>query len=439
MKSIAKFALTLTAILLLLSCTEESKSWTDPHPTGGPAPLILSVVPDSGFAGTDVVITGENFSATLAENMVLFGSNQGMIKSGTSTELVVTLPMVNDKTVRPKVSVHGSEFWGYWEGQTMDTSGVLRDDSLTFTFFQALEALTDTVYWPAGVVSAPDSTIYFIVNQSAGGWSKGLHKINRDGSVQVVRTSTVLGNLYYDANSDTIWGPNLRRGRETGWISRAPSNGSGSFSKVINDVTTPTCIEFDATTGDMFWSSFGFYDEVITPNEDTFDTTITDITGGIYLEPMSGRTFSDTTLAVKLAEYSRPTSCKIMDGYLYVTQAKQEEGAAISRNQILDGALGETEVVLDEFDDIYALEFDVDGNIYFVPDGASILYQYNLNTGGLVEFFPGDVVPTANYMTWDGINLILVYSNIADDNEVTSTEDPGMIQRVYVGSTGYQQ
>jgi hypothetical protein len=208
---------------------------------------------------------------------------------------------------------------------------------------------------------------------------------------------------------------------------------------MIKDVVTPTCLDFDANTGDMYWASLGFYEEVITPNEDQFDTTITDIKGGIYLEPMSGRTFSDTSLATQLAEYSRPTSCKIMDGYVYVTQAKQDEGAAISRNQILDGALGETEVVLDEFDDIYALEFDENGNLYFVPDGSSILYQYNPNTGALVEFFPGDVVPTANYMAWDGINLILVYSNIADDFEVTATEVPGMIQRVYVGASGYHQ
>jgi len=439
MKSLIKISFSILAFLVLLACTEESSSWVNPHPTGGPAPVITNVSPDSGFAGTNAIITGENFSTTPEENLVLFGPTPAVVKAASATELTVQLPMVNDKTVLPKVGVKGSELWGYWEGQTPDTSGILVDDSLSFTFYRALEALTDTVYWPAGIVTAPDSTIYFIVNQATGGWSKGLYKVNLDNSVEVVRTSTVLGSLVYDAATDSIWGSNLRRGRETGWISRAPSDGSGSFSKKLKDVVTPSSIEFDLSTGDMYYSSLGFYEEVITAVEDLFDTTITDIKGGIYLEPMSGRSFADTTLRNKLIEYSRPTSCKIMDGYLYVTQANQKEGAAISRNQIIGNTLGETEVVMDEFDNVYCLEFDVDGNIYFVPEDASILYQYNHDTGALVEFFPGDIVPTANYMAWSGINLVIVFSNIADDMEVTATEDPGMIQRVYIGSTGYQQ
>lgn len=400
--------------------------------------MITDIYPDSGFAGTDVTITGENFSTNIDDNMVLFGSIKGNVKQATTTELIVQLPMVNDKTILPKVSVIGSEFWGYWEGQTPDTAGVLQDDSLSFTFFQALEALTDTLYWPAGITTAPDSTIYFIVNQAAGTWKKGLHKINKDGSVEVVRTSTVLGNLYYDANTDSIWGPNYRRGTKYGWISKAPSDGSGSFSKTVKDVVTASSIDFDNSTGDMFYSSFGFYEMKITPVEDTFDTTITDISGGIYFESINGRALPDATLRVKVAEYSRPTSCKIMDGYLYVTQANHDEGAAISRNQIIGNTLGETEVVFDEFDNIYSLEFDVDGNLYFVPEGSETLYQYNPGTDALVPFFPGDVVPTANYMTWDGINLVLSYSNIPDMN-ILSSEEPGMIQRVYVGSTGYKQ
>jgi hypothetical protein len=439
MKSLSKYTLFPMAFLVLLACTEESSTWVDPHPTGGPAPMITMVTPDSGFAGTEAVIAGENFSTTPEENTVLFGGIPAVVLASSATEITVQLPMVNNKTVLPRVAVKGSEYWGYWEGQTLDTLGNMVDDSLSFTFFQALEALTDTVYWPAGIITAPDSTIYFIVNQSAGGWSKGLHKVNVDGSVEVVRTSTILGNLFYDVVTDSIWGPNLRRGRELGWISRAPNDGSKSFSKMIKDVVTPSSIEFDKSTGEMFYSSLGYYELEVTPNEDQFDTTITDIGGGIYFEPIIGRAFSDTTLLMKVAEYSRPTSCKIMDGYLYVTQAYQDEGAAISRNQIIGNTLGETEVVLDEFENIYCMEFDVDGNMYFVPEGTSILYQYNQDTGALVEFFPGDIVPTANYMAWSGINLVIVYSNIADDMEVTSSDDPGVIQRVYVGSTGYQQ
>ena len=80
--------------------------------------------------GTEVVVTGENFSPEIDDNMILFGPTIGVIKSASATELVVQLPMVNDKTVLPKVAVQGSEFWGYWEGQTPDSAGNMVDDSL---------------------------------------------------------------------------------------------------------------------------------------------------------------------------------------------------------------------------------------------------------------------------------------------------------------------
>ncbi len=444
MLNLTKYLTSILVILILLNCTEESQYWTDPNPTGEPPPVILSIEPDSGFAGTDIIITGENFSSEIERNMVLFGSVAGLVKEASATELTVQLPMVNDKTVLPKISVLGSEFWGYWEEQSTDTSGNPVIDTLMFTFFKALDALTDTVYWPAGITTGPDSTVYFIVNQANAGWSKALYSLDAEGSLQLVRTSTVLGNLIYDVATDTIWGSNLRRGRELGWISDIPYDGSISFKKKIKNVVAPSGIEFEKSSGNMFYSSLGFYQMLITPVEDTFDTTITNISGGIYREPVVGRIFvgtdeSDTTLGIKVADYSRPTSCKIMDGYLYVTQAGHSEGAAISRNQIIGETLGETEVVLDEFENVYCLEFDVDGNLYFVPDGSSTLYRYTMTSGELVEFFPGDIVPTANFMTWDGINLLLVHSNISDDFEVTAAEDPGMIQKVFIGTTGYQQ
>ncbi|MEA3286333.1 MAG: IPT/TIG domain-containing protein [Candidatus Marinimicrobia bacterium] len=439
-----RYITSLIIVFSLLSCTEESSIWTDPNPTGGPAPLISSIVPDSGFAGSEVIISGENFSSDIDHNMVLFGSVVAVVKEASATELRVQLPMVNDQTVIPKLAVIGSEFWGYWEGETQDTSGNTVDDTLAFTFYKALNALTDTLYWPAGITTGPDSTIYFIVNQSEADWSRGMYSLSQDGNVALVRTSSVLGNLIYETNTDTIWGSNLRRGREMGWISAIPFDGSTSFKKKIKNTVAPSGIDFQQTTGNMFYSSLGYYEMDITPVEDSFDTTITDISGGIYWEPIPGRIFvgtaiSDTTLGIKVADYSRPTSCKIMGDYLYVTQAGHTEGAAISRNQIIGETLGETEVVLDEFENVYALEFDIDGNLYFVPDGSSTLYRYTMDTGDLVEFFPNDIVPTANYMAWDGINLLLVYSNISDDFEVTSATDPGMIQQVYIGTTGYRQ
>jgi len=69
-------------------------------------PVIASFNPASGPIGTTVTITGTNFSATSAENVVLFGTAQATVTAANATQLTVTVP--NGATSQPiYVTVNG--------------------------------------------------------------------------------------------------------------------------------------------------------------------------------------------------------------------------------------------------------------------------------------------------------------------------------------------
>lgn len=55
-------------------------------------PSISAFTPTSGPAGTSVVITGSNFSAIAANNIVFFGATRATVSAATSTSLTVSVP-----------------------------------------------------------------------------------------------------------------------------------------------------------------------------------------------------------------------------------------------------------------------------------------------------------------------------------------------------------
>ena len=55
-------------------------------------PTISSFTPDSGPTGASVTITGTNFSATPANNVVYFGATRATVTAATVTQLTVTVP-----------------------------------------------------------------------------------------------------------------------------------------------------------------------------------------------------------------------------------------------------------------------------------------------------------------------------------------------------------
>ncbi|MDZ7807217.1 MAG: IPT/TIG domain-containing protein [Gracilimonas sp.] len=77
----------------------------------GPAPTIESIAPDSGTTGTQVTITGSNFSSTASDNIVTFNGVRAELNSAAATELVAFVPF--DATTGPvEVTVNGQTATG---------------------------------------------------------------------------------------------------------------------------------------------------------------------------------------------------------------------------------------------------------------------------------------------------------------------------------------
>ena len=70
----------------------------------GQVPTITSFSPLSSEVGASVTITGTNFDATPANNIVYFGSVKANVTAATATSLTVTVP---------KSSVYGPISWIY--------------------------------------------------------------------------------------------------------------------------------------------------------------------------------------------------------------------------------------------------------------------------------------------------------------------------------------
>ena len=68
---------------LLASCNDEQVT---------PVPVITAFTPSSGPVGTTVVISGTNFNATAATNIVSFNGTVATVSAATSTQLTVVVP-----------------------------------------------------------------------------------------------------------------------------------------------------------------------------------------------------------------------------------------------------------------------------------------------------------------------------------------------------------
>ena len=56
------------------------------------APTITSFTPSQAAVGASVTISGSNFSGTIANNIVRFGSVTATVTAATTTQLTVTVP-----------------------------------------------------------------------------------------------------------------------------------------------------------------------------------------------------------------------------------------------------------------------------------------------------------------------------------------------------------
>ncbi|QII45609.1 BspA family leucine-rich repeat surface protein [Flagellimonas oceani] len=84
-----KILFSVLAVALLWSCGKDDGPDTPPAST---KPTITDFTPKTGPEGTEVTITGTNFSTTKTENTVKFGDITAMVDNATATQLMTKVP-----------------------------------------------------------------------------------------------------------------------------------------------------------------------------------------------------------------------------------------------------------------------------------------------------------------------------------------------------------
>ena len=97
-----KLLWSLLAIIVLWSCGKDD----DPAPPAA-APTIANFTPESGPVGTEITITGTNFSTTVASNTVKIGTATATVTAATATQLKATVP-TGATTAKVSVTVGGN-------------------------------------------------------------------------------------------------------------------------------------------------------------------------------------------------------------------------------------------------------------------------------------------------------------------------------------------
>ncbi|SDH19013.1 FG-GAP-like repeat-containing protein [Mucilaginibacter gossypii] len=90
-------------------------------------PVVTSVSPASGPAGTIVTIKGKNFNGAAAGNIVAFGSATAVVKSATAESISVSVP-VSATYESPSVLNTANGLTGYWSDKFISTYPPKKDD-----------------------------------------------------------------------------------------------------------------------------------------------------------------------------------------------------------------------------------------------------------------------------------------------------------------------
>lgn len=167
----------------------------DPDDTGAPAPVIASVSPQGiVLAGIDeIMITGQNFSATPTANVVFFDDGAGAVARGTilaasETELRVKVPNLPNTALKLRVTVQGAR----------DFSNAVDYPLIpSFVPFGDLDAGISEE--PNGVASDPAGNLY--VSLTEDGNARGIKRFAPDGTREdYVESGNVWTDLALDAD-----------------------------------------------------------------------------------------------------------------------------------------------------------------------------------------------------------------------------------------------
>ena len=168
-----KLTMFATAAFLLLSAigceNEETGSMYDPSYTSPrPNPTIASIAPSgSALAAVDtLVITGTNFSATIGENTVYFGSGAASLLSANTTQLRLLSPLITGSGIAIKAGVSGAELFS---------------NTVTYNLSAAVVAFGNLGQTDAAGALTRDAGGNLIVSIKPEGVNARIYKVTPDG------------------------------------------------------------------------------------------------------------------------------------------------------------------------------------------------------------------------------------------------------------------
>lgn len=199
-----------------------TKSWTitGDTPSGTDCgailpPTITSFTPVFGPVGTTVTITGTNFSATPANNIVYFGATRAVVTAATATQLTVTVPI-------------GATY----QSISILVNGLLAYSSKPFLTTYAGGGIIDACsFAPKQDLAAGMFPLSIVSGDFDGDGKADMAVANYDNNViSLFRNTSSVGAISYAAKIDMTSGSN------TDHISTDDLDGDGKLDLVVTDV-----------------------------------------------------------------------------------------------------------------------------------------------------------------------------------------------------------
>ncbi|MBT3936966.1 MAG: IPT/TIG domain-containing protein [Candidatus Marinimicrobia bacterium] len=379
-------------ILILFSCEDPNYPndiW-DENDNGNSSPIVTGVLPaDGAFAGIDtVIISGQNFSTNLEENLVYFNSMLGAVVNATTTELLVIPPNLVSDSVTIKVAAQGAFTFGEFDSHYRLTAAVQNYGPFDqFTDIYSLDLdLSENLY--VSMDGSPNAEIWMVdANGDSSVWSGALAKgsgmkIGPTGSMYFVNFQRY---LYKDEQG-------------------TPKENTEIFKRLSGNATD---LDFDAN-GNLFVGGTGSVIDVVNIYDDSGLTSgVTEVKDLGDLDVINLRVFGE---------------------FVYILTTDPTTQKVIYRLPILDtaGNLGDLEVVYDwsaNNTESTALCFTLTstGDLFVGSDSESnplVLIQNGIEIG----FYSSVLVPPISYMAWGNNEFLYLINRIEETNRVLKVD-----------------
>ncbi|MFQ5604911.1 MAG: IPT/TIG domain-containing protein [bacterium] len=380
------------------NCAEEpAPSLFDPNEQGKPTPVITSIVPaDSAFAGVgQVVINGENFSTTPAENLVFFNEVRAEVVAATNTQLTVKTPNLIGDGIVIRIAVHGAELFS--EPATYKLIPAVSD------FGKIFEG--DIAY---GIASDVSGNVFTFVQSR----SNEIKVMTANGATTYAATPFLNAIV---VNNMKMGPDNLLFVAPTGRLRRINTYAAdGSEAVYVSPPIRPQDLDFDS--GDNLWIVGGSKLVLVKPDKSVQEMA---------------------TFPV-----NRLLTVRIFNNFVYVGGIDTNTGEEkIWRVQMQGENVSAPEVVLDvasngflNGEHVLCLTFAEDGDMILGTTHANGILILHAD-GGIEPLYPGLFLPQIYALSWaEGPTLFAVRQR--ESEETPNTFDFSQIYKISMDKNG---